>query len=99
MKITIEASPFGDAGEVYEGEIGMFKHFRLQLISYRDQPKTKEQREHLEADIAGYDEVIASGKEENARAFLVNKRDENHRDKFKNNLELVQFLKDSGQWK
>jgi len=99
MKIKIEESPFGDAGKEYDGTLGMFQHFRLQLISYRNQNKTPDERAHLEADIAGYEEVIATGSEETARNFLKYKRDEKHRSRCANNLELNKWLKDNGHWK
>lgn len=99
MKIKIEESPFGDTGVTYHGQLGMMQHFRLQLISYRSQNKTPEQRAYLEADIAGYEEVIASGSEENALAFIANKRDAGRHNRFANNTELVKWLKAQGIWK
>jgi hypothetical protein len=95
MKITIEQSPYGDTGAVYEGALGMMQHFRLQLISFRGKsPDT----DGLEQDILGYEAVIASGSEKNANAFLEYKRDENHVERCANNFELVEWLKANGHW-
>ena len=98
IQLTIEESPYGDQGAVYEGTLAMFNHFRLQLISFRDQPRSAEQRDYLEADIAGYEELLASGSEKNAENFLKFKRDENHQDRFADNLALIKWLKENGKW-
>lgn len=103
MKVTIEKSPFGDEGAVYEGSLGLLQHFRLQLISYRSQNKTKEAREFLEADIKGYEEVLESKSENNAQAFMEAKRGRRFEAKgfeelFKNNREVVAWLKANGKW-
>lgn len=100
MEIKIEKSPFGDEGVTYTGQLAMFNHFRLQLISYRTQDKTPEERAYLEADIAGYDEILKSGHEENAQEFMKNKRDPaTYLNRFKDNLSLVNWLKANGKWK
>jgi len=99
MITTIEESPYGDTGAVYEGALGIMQHFHLQLISFRPQEKTEEERAYLEADIAGYEEIIKSGKEENAQLFMQHKRDpETHLPRFKNNLAVIAYLKEQGLW-
>lgn len=101
VKIKIERSPYGDSGAEYDGLLGMMQHFRLQLMSFRGQQKTKEDRERLEADIAGYDEIIKSASEENARAFLEHKRSgpPNFEEKFKDSLTVIGHIKTQGLWK
>ena len=102
MKITTEESPYGDSGAVYDGMLGMMQHYILQLKSFRSPKKTKEESEHLEADIAGYEEVLKSGSEKNAEMFMQTKH-RSHVDGirivFKNNLEVVQYLKSIGRWR
>lgn len=104
MKIEILESPYGDTGKTYEGMLGMIQHFRLQLISFRGQPgKTAHEEAWLEADIMGYEEILKSNSEENARAFMKIKRgpewEENgFKDLFEDNLQIVEHLKTTGQW-
>ena len=103
MRIEIEESPYGDKGQVYEGMLGMIQHFRLQLISFRSQNKTPEERQHLEDDIRGYEIILASGSESNAQAFMEAKRGRRFEENgfkplFKNNLEVIEFCKKSGTW-
>lgn len=97
-QITIEESPYGDTGKVYEGMLGMFQHFRLQLISYRTQNKTPEARQYLEDDIAGYEAVIESGLEENAQNFMKLKKSRISPDRFKDNSAIVHYMKSTGVW-
>lgn len=101
MKIKIEQSPYGDTGVEYDGLLGMMQHFRLQLMSFRNQPKTQEERDYLEADIAGYEEIIKSKSHENARLFIEYKRSgpPDFEEKFANNLAVVDHLKAIGLWK
>ena len=101
--IEIEESPYGDKGAVYEGMLGMMQHFRLQLMSFRNQNKTPAERELLEGDIAGYEEIIKSGSEANAQAFMEAKRGARFeqggfRELFKDNLAVVEHLKKTGKW-
>ena len=99
MKITIKGSPYGDTGKVYEGALGMFQHYILQLSSFRSQNKTPKEREYLEADIRGYEMIVASGSEKNAVKFLELKRDAiTFEDRFENNEKLVEYMKANGHW-
>lgn len=103
FNITIEESPFGDKGVVYEGDLGMIQHFRLQLISYRTQNLTKKERAALEADIKGYEMLLESKSEKNAQVFIEAKRGEKFekggfKELFKNNIEVIEHLKATGNW-
>lgn len=94
MKITIQESPYGDSGVVYEGVLGMVQHWILQLKSFRNENRTQAEQEHLEADIRGYEQILESGKEDNAKVFLEIKQ----KGGFPNNEEVVAFLKKNGLW-
>lgn len=97
--ITIEESPYGDTGAVYVGNLGIMNHFCLQLKSFRNQNKTPEERQYLEDDISGYEEILKSNSEENATSFMVTKSEAMRAGKrFKNNLEIINHLKETGKW-
>jgi len=99
MNITLEKSPYGDEGTTYSGALGMFQHYILQLKSFRVQDKTKEEREHLESDIRGYEEVLASGSEKNAENFLKIKQEARAIGvRFKNNEDVIKYMKDKNLW-
>ena len=97
MEIKIAKSPYGDAGTTYTGMLGMTNFFKLQLISFRSQEKTDAERQHLEADISGYDEILQRNNEDDACAFYILKQ---HADSdFENNMEVIKELKRTGAWK
>ena len=100
MEIKIEESPYGDKGAVYTGLLGMIQHFRLQLIHYRKQDKTKEEREYLEQDIKGYEMILDSGSEKNAVNFLDLKDQERRglQKAFKDNVAVIEFMKANNLW-
>ena len=101
VKITLEESPYGDKGKTYDGMLGMINHWILQLQHFRQQPaQTSAGIEAIDADIAGYQEVLDSGKEENAQTFLKIK-EKGYRGlmkPFKDNKAIVQHMKESGLW-
>lgn len=100
MRIEIEQSPYGDTGAVYHGQLGMMKHYILQLKSFRNQKKTPDERRHMEADIRGYEEIVASGSEDNAIQFMRLKHDARMAGKpYKNNEKVIEHLKEKGIWK
>lgn len=90
----LEESPYGDQGVEYIGTLGMFQHFKLQLISFRSPNKTKEESEYLERDIEGYELIINSKSEANAINFLKKKQE----GKFRDNLEVISAMKKEGLW-
>jgi hypothetical protein len=92
----ITKSPYGDEGAVYKGTLGLINHFRLQLISYRSLPKSKDQLEYLERDIHGYDLILASNSEKNAVNFISFKS--NTKPRLKDNLAVIDALKANGKW-
>lgn len=97
--ITIVRSPFGDEGVVYNGYLGLINHFILQLKSYRALPKTTEEREYLEMDIAGYEELLAKGSEEIVNSFInIKQRARASGKPFKNNLEIIDGMKMMKLW-
>lgn len=101
VKITIEESPYGDSGAKYEGLLGMMNHFILQLKSFRHPNKSSEDAAYLEADIRGYQEVLDSGSQDNAREFLRIKQKGNPlagNQRFENNEAVVAFMKEQGIW-
>jgi hypothetical protein len=100
MKITIEQSPYGDTGAVYEGALGMMQHFKLQLESFRHPDKSPEDAKALEDDILGYVEILNSKSEKNADNFLRLKAGDrvSANRRFSNNLDVIKHLKDSGLW-
>ena len=99
IKITIEESPYGDTGSEYEGMLGMMNHFLLQLKSFRTQQKTTEEREYLEADIRGYEQILASGSQNIARAFVKLKQDAARSGaRFENNEAVIRHMKENGLW-
>ncbi len=101
MKIEIEQSPYGDTGAVYEGLLGMMNHYILQLKSFRTQNKTPEERAHLEADIRGYEEILKSGSQANARKFMEAKQgwiENASMKRFENNEKVIEYLKVTGLW-
>lgn len=100
IETLIEESPFGDTGARYSGMLGMTQHFLLQLKSYRLQRKTIEAREHLEADIRGYEEILKSSSEENASNFYKIKRGAIEAgERFANNERVIEQMKSKGIWK
>ena len=92
-------SPYGDAGAVYSGTLGMIEHFRLQLVSFRGQDKTAAEQEYLERDIKGYERILASNNEANANAFL-RRKSESRRSavKYKDNIDVIDSLIAEGVW-
>lgn len=100
IQVTIEKSPYGDAGAVYDGMLGMMQHYILQLSSFRSQQHTDEERAYLEADIRGYKEIVKAGKQSNARKFMEIKHESRMtgKEKFANNEKIVEHMKASGLW-
>lgn len=100
MKIIIEKSPYGDEGKTYDGILGMFNHYILQLESFRSHTKTKEERDYLEADILGYKRILESNSHANAENFMKTKNEERMTGvrKFANNNEIVEHLIKENLW-
>lgn len=99
VTFEIEESPYGDTGATYTGMLGMFNHFLLQLKSFRTLDKTEEERSYLEADIRGYEEVLASGSEENAHIFMKTKHQlSDAGTPAENNEVVVAKMKEMGTW-
>jgi hypothetical protein len=100
IQITVVESPYGDRGAVYEGALGMMNHFLLQLKSFRGQNRTEEEREFLEADIRGYEEILKSNSQKNAREFIHIKHEERIKGitSFPTNEAIVNHLKATGVW-
>jgi hypothetical protein len=100
--ITMEESPYGDTGAVYEGALGMMNHWVLQLETFKTQPsQTKEGLEAIDADITGYKEILASGSQENANKFLEIKTNGKRGVglEYKDNLAIVNHMKENNLWK
>jgi hypothetical protein len=98
--IEVQESPYGDAGTTYTGYLGMLNHFRLQLVSFRELPKTKKELEYLNRDIAGYDMILASNNENNAEEFIVRKSEaRKFGSKYADNLAVIEAIKADGKWK
>lgn len=97
MEVKIEA-PWTDGEETFEGALGMMAQFKKQLLYFQEQNDT----ESIRNDIAGYDLILKSKSEDNAQNFLKFKVDSLCGEidvKFKNNLEVVKYLKEKGEWK
>lgn len=93
---TINA-PWTNGDEVFTGMLGFIKQAKDQLLYFQKKGDTPA----LQKDIAGYDEILKSGREANARVFMEFK-DEARRNLSKtyaNNLLIVQAMKDQGKWK
>ena len=99
MKVEIEESPYGDKGKTYSGFLGMTNHWIMQLKSFRSPTKTKEESDYLEADIRGYEEILKSGQEQNAVAFMTEKHEAMRKGRrHANNEEIVKYLKETKRW-
>jgi hypothetical protein len=80
--------------------LGIIELGLTQLTAYRKQPRTIEDKNYLEADIEAYEEILASNKDENAKAFLELKHESIRSGKpFPNNTCIVSALKKQGLWK
>jgi len=98
METTVNA-PWTNGEEKFEGLLGFLQQCKSQLLYYKSKGNVTQ---HLLDDIAGYDEILNSGSETNARTFIEIKRtirlgksDLN----FSTNLELVAHMKKENRWK
>ena len=95
MKIEVEAPWTNGEVKKYDGILGMFYQYKEQLLYYQKQNDT----EHIRLDIAGYDMILESNSESNAREFLRIKTDAKlSGTAFKNNLAVIGELKKLGLW-
>ena len=81
---------------IYEG---MMRGAYAQLIFYKNDGRQPTQ--HLLNDIEGYEQILESDyPDENALTFFKAKRNKLYGDvEFKDNIEIVNKIKDSGDWK
>lgn len=96
--ITVDA-PWTNGEQEFKGMLGFFQQTKMQLLHYQQQPNGD--TEAIRADIAGYDEILKSGKEENARAFMELKSEARRSTNplyGKGNLGIVNALKEQGKW-
>lgn len=97
MKIHIEESPYGDKGVTYDNNLGMIKHFILQLKSFRVLKKSPKQMQHLEDDIKGYELILESKSEKNVSEFLKLKHSMPGLNLI-TNIERINYMKENGLW-
>lgn len=82
-----------------DGMLPVFNELLEQLESMLAPDLSAQRREHLEADIRGYKEIIASQSENNARKFMEiksNARSEGRR--FKDNEAVIAYMKENKLW-
>ena len=94
MKVTIQA-PWTKEPQSFEGMLGLIAHAKGQLLFFQKKKDT----EHIRRDIRGYDFILESDNELNARNFLEIKAKFRSTDKrFKDNLAVIAHLKIKGLW-
>ena len=72
----------------------MIRFFKKQLLYFQKKRDT----EHLRNDLKGYDIVLDSNNEENAKNFINIKREYKKKENLKNNLKVIEYMKNKNIW-
>ena len=94
MKTTIDA-PWTKGPQTLENMLGLIAHTREQLLFFQK----KKDSEHIRRDIRGYELILKSNIESNARNFIETKDKFRNTDKrFKDNMAVISYLKEKRLW-
>lgn len=96
LSVTVQAPWTDNQVKNYTGYLKFTYQLLDQLLFFQKANDT----EHIRNDIKGYEEIINFESEDFARVFFKTKDDDRRSGnrKFKNNLEIVEYLKKDNLW-